>query len=142
MRARVPVQLASTLTAYEETGASFETVMPMDTPTLFISYSHQDEAWKDRLQKQLAFLKIRLISWDDRNISGGADWKSEIHEAMNQANLAILLVTPDFLCSEFISTVEVPRLLERYRAGSHGDRVQRGIHLTINGIAAGLRNSG
>ena len=118
MSDHVSARFVSIATATGDAGASLEMVMPMETPTLFISYSHQDEAWKDRLQKQLAFLKIRLTSWDDRNISGGADWKSEIHEAMNQANLAILLVTPDFLCSEFIKTVEVPRLLERHRSGN------------------------
>ena len=117
MSDHVSARFVSIATATGDAGASLEMVMPMETPTLFISYSHQDEAWKDRLQKQLAFLKIRLTAWDDRNISGGADWKSEIHEAMNQANLAILLVTPDFLCSEFIKTVEVPRLLERHRSG-------------------------
>ena len=91
MSDHVSARFVSIATATGDAGASLEMVMPMETPTLFISYSHQDEAWKDRLQKQLAFLKIRLISWDDRNISGGADWQSEIHEAMNQANLAILL---------------------------------------------------
>ena len=89
----------------------------MDTPTLFISYSHLDEVWKDRLRKQLAVLPIRLTAWHDRTISGGDDWELQIREAMDQADVAILLVTAEFLGSEFIRTVEVPRLLERHRAG-------------------------
>lgn len=89
----------------------------MNTPTLFISYSHLDEVWKDRLRKQLAVLPIRLTAWHDRTISGGDDWELQIREAMDQADVAILLVTAEFLGSEFIRTVEVPRLLERHRAG-------------------------
>lgn len=89
----------------------------MDQPRIFISYSHHDEEWKDRLRKQLAALPVRLAEWNDRNIKGGEDWESQIRMAMDQANLAVLLVTADFLCSEFITKVEVPRLLERHRAG-------------------------
>lgn len=89
----------------------------MDQPSIFISYSHLDEEWKNRLHKQLAVLKVRLAVWNDRNIKGGEDWESQIRTAMDQANLAVLLVTADFLGSEFITKVEVPRLLERHRAG-------------------------
>ena len=98
------------------TKSKFDKVPPK-TPTLFISYSHDDEVWMERLRKQLAFLPIRQASWHDRNIKGGDDWKSQILKSMDQASLAILLVTPDFLGSEFIREVEVPRLLERHQAG-------------------------
>ena len=91
--------------------------MPMNPPKLFISYSHSDEAWKDKLVRHLGFLPNRPMAWHDRNISGGDDWEQLIHDAMDQADLAVLMVTADFLSSDFIRTVEVPRLLERYRAG-------------------------
>jgi tetratricopeptide (TPR) repeat protein len=54
-----------------------------------------------------------LDLWDDRRIGAGEDWFAKIQEALNAASLAILLVSPYFLASKFITEVEVPRLLER-----------------------------
>ncbi len=82
---------------------------------IFISYSHQDETWKDRLHTQLAVLELEgyLSTWDDRKIKPGKDWLPEIKSALNQADVAIMLISADFLTSEFIRTEEVPTLLER-----------------------------
>src|SRR6185312_9244931 len=80
-------------------------------PTVFLSYSHADEAWKDRLQSQLKVLEVDC--WDDRRIEGGADWFGEIQEAMARASIALLLISADFLTSEFILSTEIPTLLER-----------------------------
>ena len=91
----------------------------MDTatalPTVFISYSHQDEAWKDRLVKQLQVLELEgdLEVWEDRQIDAGDDWLPEIEEAMARARVAVLLVSADFLISKFISVNEVPEILRR-----------------------------
>jgi tetratricopeptide (TPR) repeat protein len=91
----------------------------MDTatarPLVFISYSHQDEAWKNRLVKQLRVLEREgeLVVWDDRRISAGDDWLPEIEAAMARARAAVLLISPDFLTSGFILGKEVPELLRR-----------------------------
>ena len=87
----------------------------MTQPTLFISYSHQDEEWKDRLVTHLKVLQMQglLDLWDDRRIGAGIDWHPEIQAAMNRAHVAVLLVSADFLTSEFILGEEVPRLLQR-----------------------------
>ena len=84
-------------------------------PTVFISYSHKDEAWKDRLVTHLGVLAQEglLDTWDDRRICGGADWKKEIEDALKKASVAVLLVSADFLTSKFILDEEVPKLLER-----------------------------
>lgn len=84
-------------------------------PKVFISYSHKDEAWKERLQKHLAVLERQelLSVWDDRQIAGGDDWYPEIERAIEAAHVAILLISADFLGSKFILGEEVPRLLER-----------------------------
>lgn len=84
---------------------------------IFISYSHKDEAWKERLVTQLSVLKnqITLEIWDDRKIQGGDEWLAEIENALQSANLAILLISPTFLTSKFIMEKEVPLLLERRR---------------------------
>ena len=87
----------------------------MTSPTVFISYSHKDEAWKDRLVSHLGVLQHEglLDLWDDRRIGAGEDWEKEIEEAMAKANVAILLVSRHFLTSYFILEEEVPRLMER-----------------------------
>jgi hypothetical protein len=87
----------------------------MTKPTVFISYSHKDEEWKDRLVTHLGVLRHQglLDLWDDRRIGAGEDWKQEIQEAMDAASVAVLLVSANFLTSRFILGEEVPRLLER-----------------------------
>lgn len=87
----------------------------MTQPTVFISYSHQDEAWKDRLVTHLGVLQRQglLDPWDDRRIGAGADWRREIEAAIDRARVAVLLVSAHFLTSDFIQGDEVPRLLQR-----------------------------
>ncbi len=84
---------------------------------IFISYSHKDETWKERLVTQLRVLQnqITLDIWDDRRIQGGDEWLREIENALNLCNIAILLISPTFLTSKFIMEKEVPLLLERRR---------------------------
>lgn len=84
-------------------------------PKVFISYSHKDEEWKNRLKTQLAVLENQglLSVWDDRQIAGGDDWYPAIQQAIESANIAILLISADFLSSKFILGKEVPPLLER-----------------------------
>ena len=73
-------------------------------PTIFISYSHVDEEWKDRLIRQLNVLasEEHFKVWDDRRIAAGDDWYPEIEAAVNTASVAILLISEDFLTSSFI----------------------------------------
>jgi tetratricopeptide (TPR) repeat protein len=87
----------------------------MTQPTVFISYSHKDEEWKDRLVTHLGVLQHQglLDVWDDRRIETGTDWYPEIQAAMAGAGVAILLISANFLTSQFILGEEVPRLLER-----------------------------
>jgi formylglycine-generating enzyme required for sulfatase activity/energy-coupling factor transporter ATP-binding protein EcfA2 len=86
----------------------------MTSPTVFISYSHKDEVWKDRLVTHLGVLQLEgiLDEWDDRRIGAGEDWYQKIEEAIASASVAVLLVSADFLTSKFILSEEVPRLLE------------------------------
>jgi tetratricopeptide (TPR) repeat protein len=85
------------------------------TPTIFISYSHDDEDWKDRLVKHLEVAQQQgLIKlWDDRRIEAGEDWYQAIVDAMDAGSIAILLVSKNSLTSKFILSQEVPRLLKR-----------------------------
>ena len=80
---------------------------------VFISYSHRDERWLRRLQVHLRPLeRHRLIRrWDDTLLQAGNDWRREIRDAIAHAKVAILLVSADFIASDFVFTDELPPLL-------------------------------
>jgi tetratricopeptide (TPR) repeat protein len=82
---------------------------------IFISYSHQDEAFKNHVVRHLNVLAPEglLSVWDDRQIAAGDAWQAEIEAAMAQCDAALLLVSSYFLTSQFILGQEVPALLRR-----------------------------
>jgi tetratricopeptide (TPR) repeat protein len=81
---------------------------------VFISYSHRDEAWKDRVVSHLGVLAGEgLETWDDRRIDGGDTWQAEIEQAIANCDVALLLISRHFLTSKFILGKEVPALLKR-----------------------------
>jgi hypothetical protein len=84
---------------------------------IFISYSHADRDWLHRLRKHLAPLKARdyIDAWDDKDLNPGDRWRDEIENALDRAKIAILLISENFLESDFISQVELPRLLAASR---------------------------
>lgn len=88
-------------------------------PSVFVSYSRQDEAWKDRLVKHLRVsLDPEVIRvWDDTRIPAGSAWAEELQSAMRGAKLALLLISADYLASSYVREVEMPALLERSRKG-------------------------
>jgi hypothetical protein len=85
---------------------------------IFVSYCHADRDWLERLQIHMApyVQGERLDLWDDRRIKPGADWAAEIEKALQAARVAVLLVTPEFLASKFVSQVELPAILRRARS--------------------------
>src|SRR6185369_561554 len=65
--------------------------------SVFVSYSHMDEVWKDRLVKHLEVLnwEVALEVWDDRRIDAGDDWLPTIKAAIRRARVAVLLISAD-----------------------------------------------
>jgi hypothetical protein len=82
---------------------------------VFVCYSHKDEQWLERLQVHLKPLERRgLIKlWSDAEIAVGTQWKDEIDTAIQSCAIALLLVSADFLASDFIEKYELPTLLSR-----------------------------
>jgi internalin A len=86
---------------------------------LFYSYSHKDEEHRRRLETHLKLLHRQglIVSWHDRLIEAGDDWKNAISTYLEQAGIILLLVSADFLASDYCYDIEMKRALERAEAG-------------------------
>ena len=85
---------------------------------VFISYSHKDEAALERLHTHLAVLRRdgRIDEWFDREILAGGEIGAEVAERLESSGLFLMLVSPDFLASDYCVEREMERALERHRS--------------------------
>ena len=85
------------------------------TKQVFISYCHEDAEWLTKLKQFLRPLEAQgLIKvWDDTEIKTGSKWLEDIAHELESANVAVLLVTQNFMDSPFIQSNELPRILEK-----------------------------
>ncbi len=93
--------------------------MPEVSLQLFFSYSHKDEALRDELANHLSTL-IRqgvISSWHDRKILPGEEWDHQINDNLNTADIILLLVSSDFIGSNYCWDVEVTTAIERHNTG-------------------------
>jgi len=86
---------------------------------LFYSYSHRDEELRDELEKHLTILRRQGVirEWHDRKISAGTDWEGQIHERLEQSQIILLLISSDFLASDYCYDVELERAMARHQRG-------------------------
>ena len=86
-----------------------------DGGLVFVSYSHDDAAWARRFRVLLKPLvrRKRLTLWDDSQIRVGDEWHPAIEEAIGHSRIALVLVSADFLASDYIMERELPALLDR-----------------------------
>ena len=84
-----------------------------DKLKVFISYSHMDEEYKDQLLKFLNPNK-NISLWDDNKISPGQEWDDEIKKVFHECHIIILLISQDFLNSDYILKNELPLAFEKH----------------------------
>ena len=86
---------------------------------VFYSYSHADEKLQEELEKHLTLLKRQgyITTWHDRDISAGREWEQEISGHLNTAWIILLLISPDFISSDYCYSKEMTRALERHESG-------------------------
>ncbi len=87
--------------------------------SLFFSYSHADEELRNQLEKQLMILKRQGVieTWHDRMIGAGNEWKGAIDDHLENDDIILLLISPDFLASDYCYDVETLRAVERHDNG-------------------------
>jgi len=90
---------------------------------LFISYAHEDEPFRVDFEKHLAGLKRDgyVDEWTDRRIIAGSEWAHEIQEHLDQSDIILLFISPDFMASAYCTEVEVQRAMQRHKM--HTSRV-------------------
>ena len=98
---------------------------------VFFSYAHKDEEFKDELVKHLSILKRQgaIAAWHDREISAGTEWAGEIDAHLNSARIILLLISSDFLASDYCYDIELTRAMER-----HANREARVIPVILRDV--------
>lgn len=86
--------------------------------SVFISYAEEDEPYREALDKHLGILKrLNLIeAWSDRRISPGQEWSEAIDENLEKAHIILLLISVDFINSDYCWGVELERAMARHEA--------------------------
>jgi hypothetical protein len=87
---------------------------------VFISYAHEDEGMKQELEKFLITLKRSdaISVWQDRELEGGTEYEEKIRTELYAADIILLLISQDFIASDFIWSKELKTAMERHENGS------------------------
>src|SRR5579864_7896233 len=89
------------------------------TVTLFYSYAREDEILRAQLEKHLSSLRREglIADWHDRQIVAGTDWAYAVSEHLRAASVILLLISSDFLASDYCFSIEMQQALERHKGG-------------------------
>jgi hypothetical protein len=88
--------------------------------SLFIAYAHKDSKYRDAFISHLSPLRRqgKISEWYDRKIDPGQDWKTQIDEHLEQAEVIVPLISADFISSDYAYGIELQRALEKHKYGS------------------------
>jgi formylglycine-generating enzyme required for sulfatase activity len=113
-----------TMTASKERGdvqqlSQLESRSVKKTIEVFFSYSREDKPLRDKLEVHLSSLERQgvISSWHDRQIVAGSEWEEEIDRHMRSADIILLLISPNFLNSQYCYEIELPQAIARHDAG-------------------------
>jgi O-acetyl-ADP-ribose deacetylase (regulator of RNase III)/flagellar basal body-associated protein FliL len=86
--------------------------------SVFISYSHADQKLREELEKHLIILRRQGVieTWHDRKITAGTEWRDAIDEHLISARLILLLISPDFMASDYCYETEMQHALQRHES--------------------------
>jgi hypothetical protein len=99
----------------DETLGGTKAVAPQPVK-LFYSYAHKDEELRQKLETHLSLMRRsgQIAGWHDRDIDAGKEWKESIDENLDSAQIILLLVSADFLASDYCYDIEMKRAMERH----------------------------
>src|SRR5450759_554037 len=85
--------------------------------SIFYSYAHKDEKLRKHLEAHLGLLRQQglITEWYDRKVDPGKDWKQAIDAHLMNASVILLLISPDFLASDYCYGAEMQQALERHQ---------------------------
>jgi len=87
--------------------------------SVFISYAHEDEYFKNELLKHLEGIKRNklITTWDDSQILPGQPWDAVIKQKLAKSDIIIFLISADFLASAYCNEVEIKKAIGRHKKG-------------------------
>ncbi len=103
----------------------------LNTIDIFYSYDYEDEVLRKELEKHLSNLRSQhlITDWHDRNITAGTDWQQTTSSYLDKAHLILLLVSPDFMASEYRYGREMQRAMQR-----HANREARVVPILLRPV--------
>src|SRR5947209_4785891 len=98
---------------------------------LFYCYAPEDKPLRDQLEKHLANMRWQglITTWHDQDISAGKEWEREVNNQLETANIILLLISSDFMFSEYCYDVLMKLALKRHR-----DRKARVIPIILRSV--------
>jgi len=105
---------------YANEGGKMSDAIAPDVIKIFYCYARKDKRLRDELERHMATLDRlkQVMSWYDREILPGTEWKSEIHRHLDASDIVLLLISHSFIQSDYCYGVEMHRALERHKAGA------------------------
>lgn len=92
---------------------------PTGAINVFYSYAQEDALLREELDRHLGTMRRLnlIVGWHNRDIQAGKDWEQEINEHLNTAQIILLLISPDFIASDYCYSIEMMRAIERHKNG-------------------------
>jgi internalin A len=119
----IEVSVNALLNGVDLEGARIREILmnePLSAIHLLCCYSRKDERLREELDTHLKLMHRQglITTWNDRNIDGGEDWKLSIDDNLEKAHIILLLVSADFIASDYCYATEMKRALKRHKDGA------------------------